>query len=44
MAAEKETTLIQVNKKTATQLNLLKRFGETYDDVINRLLKEEKAC
>jgi len=42
MASDKETTLIQVHKKTATSLNLLKRFGETYDDVITRLLKGEE--
>ena len=38
-----DKTLIQVNKKTATQLNLLKRFGETYDDVINRLLDQKEG-
>ncbi|GAG49574.1 unnamed protein product [marine sediment metagenome] len=36
-----DKTLIQVTKKTATRLGLLKNFGEAYEDVISRLLDEK---
>jgi len=35
-----ETTTLQVTKETWKQLNLRKEPGETFDDVIQRLLEE----
>ena len=36
-----ETQLIQVRKDTAQKLKALGSMGETYDDVIQRLIKRE---
>jgi len=38
MKEEKHRTKISVEKKTAEELWKLKEFGETYDDVIRRLI------
>ena len=35
-----ETTTLQVTKETWKELNLRKEPGETFDDVIQRLLEE----
>lgn len=39
MNANEKTTIL-VTKKTRTQLKALGRKGETYDDIITRLIEE----
>jgi len=39
---EKETTLIQVTVETWEELNKRKRPGDSFDDVIRRLINEAK--
>ncbi len=40
---ETETTQIQTTKYVANQLRALMKVGDTYDSVLRRLLKLEKA-
>jgi len=40
--ATNNITTIQISKQTREQLKELGKMGETYDDVINRLVKKAK--
>ena len=40
--ATNDITTIQISKQTREQLKELGKMGETYDDVINRLVKKAK--
>ena len=42
--ANQESTTIQLSKETREQLKELGKMGETYDDVIKRLIKKAKEC
>ena len=42
--ATNNITTIQISKQTREQLKELGKMGETYDDVINRLVKKAKEC
>jgi len=39
-----EITTIQLSKETKEQLKEFGKMGETYDDVIKRLIKIAKEC
>ena len=39
-----ESTTIQLSKQTREKLKEIGKMGETYDDVINRLIKTTKEC
>jgi predicted CopG family antitoxin len=39
-----ESTTIQLSKETREQLKELGKMGETYDDVIKKLIKKAKEC
>lgn len=41
---EQETTTIQLFKETREKLKEIGKMGETYDDVINRLIKAAMEC
>ena len=41
---EQELTTIQLSKETREKLKDIGKMGETYDDVINRLIKTVKEC
>lgn len=40
--AKEDATTIQISKETRAQLRELGKMGETYDDVIRRLIKLAK--
>ena len=42
MEEQNEDMQIQIKKKTGEELHRLKALGESYDDVISRLLKGPK--
>ncbi len=42
--ANQESTTIQLSKETRDQLRGLGKMGETYDDVIKRLIEKVKRC
>jgi len=39
-----EITTIQLSKETRDQLKELGKKGETYDDIIRRLMEKAKEC
>jgi predicted CopG family antitoxin len=39
-----ESTTIQLSKETREKLKEIGKMGETYDDVIKRLIKTAKEC
>jgi predicted CopG family antitoxin len=39
---EQKSTTIQLSKQTREKLKEIGKMGETYDDVINRLIKNAK--
>lgn len=42
--SKEDVTTIQLSKETRDRLRNLGKMGETYDDVINRLVKKAKEC
>jgi predicted CopG family antitoxin len=42
--AKEEITTIQVSKEVREMLKELGKMGETYDDVIKRLIKKIQEC
>jgi predicted CopG family antitoxin len=39
-----ESTTIQLSKQTREKLKEIGKMGETYDDVIKRLIEKAKEC
>ena len=42
--AKTDITTIQVSKETREELKTLGSKGETYDEIIKKLLQHKKAC
>lgn len=42
--AKEELTTIQISKEVRESLKELGKMGETYDDVIKKLIKKAKEC
>ena len=42
--AKENTTTIQISKDARKELREFGKMGETYDDVIRRLVKKAKEC
>jgi len=42
--AKEESTTIQISKEARESLKELGKMGETYDDVIKRLIKKVREC
>jgi len=42
--AKEEITTIQISKDVREMLKELGKMGETYDDVIKKLIKKAKEC
>jgi predicted CopG family antitoxin len=42
--AKEEITTIQISKEARDELRELGKMGETYDDVIKKLIKKAKEC
>ena len=42
--AKEEVTTIQISKEARDQLKWFGKMGETYDDVVTRLIEKAKEC